>query len=198
MKQSTKRLVSSFFSLVLLAAAFMVFFAFVRPAYSDAQKIRAEELSREQFVDSQRAVVNQVKALKTTYEDDKELRDHISFVIPLTPDVGTALTQLNGLLLKNTLTPQSFSVAAGSHSQAPLDARSGSARRGPSIVKPYGAVQIQMRFIGSYENFREFLKNLENNIRLFDVKSVALQPGGKVTQDLYAFDMAVEAYYQNP
>ncbi len=192
MKQSTKRLLSSFLSLMLLAGAFVVFFAFIRPLYDDIAGVRAEQASRNDFVLHQQSVVKQVKDLMATYEGGKELRDVISLVLPLDPDLGGALAALNGLMTQNGVDPQSFSVTIGPADAGGVGAKGAAA----SLMKPFGSVQVQMRFLANYDHLKGFLGDMETNIRLFDVKSMSLQPAGKVTQDLYTVDLTVAAYYQ--
>lgn len=195
MRHSTKRLVSSVTALLFVVLAFIVFFNFVEPAYREVQQVRGELVSRQIFLESQQKVIQQVQGLISTYEGEGELQQTVSFALPLAPDVAGALAQLSGLLSVNGLSAQSFSISI----PAVQVLSSGPERRpGAELARPVGTLTFQTRVVGAYENVKSFLRNLETNIRIFDVRNVAFQPAAKSNQDLYAVDLSVVAYYQNP
>lgn len=194
MKQSTKRLLSSVLALVFVVAAFVIFFEFIQPAYGDALALRGEERSRSLFLENQRKVIDEVKNLVSAYEGEKDLERVVSAVIPLDPELGEAIAQLNGLAIINKIAPQSFSVTASVIENVAPPAVGGEAPA--TLIKPIGTLHLQTRLVGSYGDFKAFLRNLESNIRLFDVKVLTLQPAGKPDQDLYAYDLTVATYYQ--
>jgi len=194
MKQSTKRLASSFLSLLFLIAAFFVFFNFVQPAYSSLERVRSDEFARRTFLERQQSAIEGVKKLIATYEGEGDLRELVSRVLPLHPDLAGALAQLNELALQNQLDPQSFSVSAPVM-QPPARETAG---QSAGLVKPYSFLNIQLLLVGSYSDFKAFLAQLETNERIFDAKRISLQPAGRPTQDLYAYTLPVTTYYQNP
>lgn len=200
MRQSTKRLVSMALSLVFVVAAFVVFFNFVRPAYDEFLRIRSEQISRERFTQSQRAVIDQVKKLVSAFHEQGRIQDKVSISLPSESDVAGALAQINGLAEANRLAPQSFQVSRN----VPQGALARTARLGgnssssPVVVPPIGTLTFKVRLGGSYEDFKNFLGNLENNIRILDAKDVGIQPvldkQNRVAS--YNFDLTVATYFQ--
>lgn len=184
-------------ALVLIVAAFVIYFSFIRPAYEDTQKIRSEEFSRQTFTDRQSAVINQVKKLISAYQGQGELQDAVSMSLPLKPDEPGALAQLNGLLENNHILPQSFGISV-------LASPGGAARiaqgtSSQSFAKPLSTMLFKIRLIGSYEDMKNFLANLETNIRIFDVRDFSISPvGGKGIQNVYNIDITVATYSQSP
>ena len=89
--------------------------------------------------------------------------------------------------------------------------KSGSAN--PNIVtsktedddNPYGTFPVSFVTEGSYDSFVSFLKDLEYNLRLVDIKAVSFSitdPTANVTkgldvnsQDVYRYTVAVETYW---
>ncbi len=195
MKQSTKRLLSSLLSLLLILFAFGIFFILIKPTYSEAQKVRGKVLSREAFLNDQKEVIEQVKKLINEYKGDEGLQKVISLVLPVGADPAGALIQLNGLADNNNIATHSFSVTAPSLQATAAEINES---KGTAVLKPVGLLTFQLRFSGTYEDMRAFMKNLETNIRIFDIKNLNLQAAVRPNQNFYAYDITVATYYQNP
>ncbi|RJP45630.1 hypothetical protein C4587_00565 [Candidatus Parcubacteria bacterium] len=197
MKQTTKRFTSTVVALILLAGAFLVFVEFIVPSYEESQKLKGEQLSRQEFVERQRQTIGQVQSLIDAYEGQGELQDAVSLALPPRGEVASALAQLNGIAQASQLAPQLFSASIAEVQN--LSASAQAARRGgDALVKPIGTLMLQVKFVGAYGDLKEFLRRLETNIRIFDVRSLNIQSAGRSNQDLFTYDMTVVTYYQNP
>lgn len=206
MKQITKRFVSMIVSLILLVGALILYFDFIAPAYRDSQEVKAEELSRQAFIDTQRAAVKQVQNLISAYQGQGELREAVSLALPLHEDFAGILAELDGVARASNLAPQAFSAAAGS--AQPLGRVSTSTRSleggkqevspGARLRRPINTLTFTVKFAGTYEDLKSFLEKLETNIRIFDVRSLNIQAAAKATQDLLTYDITIATYYQNP
>jgi len=196
-KQTTKRFTSTVVALILLAGAFLVFVEFIVPSYEESQKLKGEQLSRQEFVERQRQTIGQVQSLIDAYEGQGELQDAVSLALPPRGEVASALAQLNGIAQASQLAPQLFSASIAEVQN--LSASAQAARRGgDALVKPIGTLMLQVKFVGAYGDLKEFLRRLETNIRIFDVRSLNIQSAGRSNQDLFTYDMTVVTYYQNP
>lgn len=201
MKSATKRLFSLVFSLFLLIGAVVVYFQFVREEYDKLQETKREALAREAVVNGQKTAIKEVRALIDAYQGEAQLQDQVSLALPHTPDAASALVQLYGLAQNNRLIPQSFSIsAAAAQTVTGIDAAGDAGRVSSSspatLVRPLGSLIFQVRFVGTYDDLKAFLKYLETNLRVFDVRTLTIQPSGKPQDALYAYDMTVAAYYQ--
>jgi Tfp pilus assembly protein PilO len=199
MRQSTKRLLSSALALIFIVAAFIIFFSLIKPVYEDAQRMRGEEMSRKLFIDNQKKVVEKIKKLINDYKGEENIQEVASLVLPSNPDVAGALAQINSLAKVNNLNPQGFSIAVPSLQNITpnLPSKGEQAGIAAMISKPVGLLNIQTRFSGSYGDFKTFLKQLETNIRILDMKSLQMGQAGKPSQDLYSYDITVVTYYQS-
>ncbi len=178
-------------TLVCVVAAFVVFFQFVRPAYIEAQDVRAEVISRETFLEQQRAAVEQVQQLIDRYRADAQVQETVSRVLPSTPDVGGALYQISAIA-------QGFGIQVLSTTaqtpQLAIARPSGSASSTVGAVRPLGVATFQVKFASSYDNLKTFVERLENNVRLMDITAIAVtQAPGATALDV---DMTVATYYQ--
>ncbi len=200
MKQSVKRLISSILSLLLVLGAFVVFFNFIQPVYSEVSELKGRVLGQGDLVAREQAVIREVQKLVAVYDQSSALRDSVSAALPQVPDLAGALTQLNGLAGLNHLTAQAYALSVPA-SVIPDEARRNPDRPGSgSLVRPVNSVIFQIKILGTYEDLKGFLKNLEANIRVMDVRSLNIQPGlgqqsGK-TANLFQYDLTVAAYYQ--
>lgn len=202
LKPATKRLLSLVLALFFLLGAAVVYFEFVRGEYEALQKQKSEALSRERLVQSQREAVAQVRALIEAYQGEASLQEQVSLALPTSPEAARALADLNGLAQNNRLIPQSFSagtVAVEGYRAAPGGETSYAETSSPaSLVRPLGSINFQIRLTGTYNDFKAFLKYLETNLRIFDVRTLTIQPSGKPQDPLYAYDITVATYYQLP
>lgn len=132
--------------------------------------------------------------------------------MPSGPNVAGALAQLYGIAADNGLVIQNIVISPpivqlqskGQVLQAQVDAvNSGSALTSSQIKKPMGTLSLQITASGSYENFKNFLSQLETNIRIFDVTGVSITPplsgisGARgVSATSLTYSVSVITYYQ--
>lgn len=184
---------------VLIIAALIMYFNFIQSAYQEAQKIKAQVISRENFVQSQQAAISQVKNSISSYKGEGKPQDVVSLALPLSPDLAGAFAQLTSLAQNNRLALQSITVslpAMQNLSAKPALGAASGASFASTITKPFGTAAFQVRMIGTYEDFKTFVKNLESNIRILDIQKMAFQPAGKPDQNIYTYDLSINAYYQ--
>lgn len=178
-------------ALVMVFAAVVIYFNMTVPEYGVANEIRADVFSRQQLVDDQRSAIGQVQKLITDYQGKEALREVVSLSLPLSFDQAGVLHQVQSMASLNNLSLQSFSITA------PISQNIGDAA-GAAVIRPIGNMIFQFRVVGSYGDFKGFLENLETNIRIFDIRSISVDPLAKPNQDFYGFDVSVATYYQNP
>ena len=191
MKPSTKRLVSLVGALVMVFAALIIYFNLTVPEYGNANTIRADVLSRQQLVTEQKGAIDQVQKLIADYQGKGAVQDVVSLSLPLKLDQSGVLHQIQSMASLNKLSLQSLSISA------PVAQNAGGVQSA-AVIRPIGNMTFQVRVIGTYGDFQNFLQNLETNIRIFDVRSISVDPLAKPNQDFYGFDLAIITYYQNP
>jgi Tfp pilus assembly protein PilO len=182
MKQATKRFVSFVGAVALVVGALVVYFNFIRPIYRDVQDAKAALVARQSVVAEQERAIGQVQKLLAEYGEGSEIQRAISQALPFDAEVAGALLQVHGILANNNLTLQSIgfsltglrSVSQGARSGTALRSREG--REPSGLVKPIGRIKVQATFSGTYEDFKAFTRDLESNIRIFDVESMQFAP----------------------
>lgn len=193
------------FSLLLLVAAIIIFFNFSKPMYESVQTIKKEQVKLQNFINSQKSTIAQVQKLIDSYQSDLELQNDqkaLQLSLPIDSEVASALIQLSGLTSLNpgsNLNLQSISISDVTPKASKPASNQVSAQlsnQETALVKPINKISFEVSVTGSYLNFKNFLKTLETNIRLFDVESVSLTPFGKLSSGLYNYSVRVVAYYQ--
>jgi Tfp pilus assembly protein PilO len=199
MKQSSKRLWSILLALLFIVAAFICFFDLVQPEYQNVEALRSQQLGETSYLASQTALVKQAQTVLNTYQNAQDTTD-INLAMPSGEDVAGALAQIEGIATNNGITIGSIAVTAPE-----IQVKTGTAST--TLMKPLGSFTFNLSASGSYESFKNFLSEIETNIRIFDVKSVSFQPasvatsvpGAKApaTRDFFTYVIVVATYYQS-
>ncbi len=130
-----------------------------------------------------------------SYKGEGELQDVVSSILPSSPDLAGAFSQISGLAQVNKLSMERVAVSPPVNQN--ISGAAGHASIPQSFVRPVGSVDFQVKMTGTYEDLKSFLKNVETNIRIFDVKKIDIQPAIKSNQNAYIYDITITAYYQN-
>ncbi|MSU55604.1 MAG: hypothetical protein EXS46_03670 [Candidatus Taylorbacteria bacterium] len=189
--------------IILLVASIGIFTSYINPTYTgdtgavdNSFKSVKELQSIKRDYDDALGRVSEIKKTKDDLETKfnsvkKEDKDKMSKLLPSNIDSVRLIIDINniaqekGMSLTNILlTAPGIIGTAGSQSKvAPAVAGQGtSATPAPTpvqtgIVGPdnrlYESVKLGFSVTGTYENFKEFLKRLENSLRIVDVVSLS-------------------------
>lgn len=105
-----------------------------------------------------------------------EVRRQVTYALPLSEDVTYALSQVQGLVETEGIALQSYAIS-------PLSFESSK----QPIVKRLGTLEVEVAVQGRYEGVKNFMRKLEINNRLANVKSMKIS---RASQD----DMITDAY----
>jgi Tfp pilus assembly protein PilO len=195
MKHSTARLISFTAAMLFLVGAWIVFMNLVRPAYKEAQDLKAEKLSRENFYENQQTMLAQFQEIEKAYKGNGNPQTVVSLAFPQTKDEANLLNQLESMASRNNVAVQSITVSTPGARQT-NSVRGATASS--SLVRPIGVISVQARLTGTYASFKSFLSAAETNLRIIDITALSIAPVGKSSQDFYSFDVNFDSYYQNP
>lgn len=200
MKQSSKRFMSMLLSLAFIVGAFLVFFELIQPSYTDLSTLKGQRLSAEQFLANEQQIVAQVKKLVVQSQGDQTAAQNLALAMPSGPDVAGALAQVYGIAGNNGVAIKTIGVS-------PPRTEIATASAAGMVLKPPGTFSLQLSADGSYEAIKNFLSQLETNIRVFDVTALTVQPvaavaaagkGPAPTPDAFDYTITVATYYQLP
>ncbi|MCX7589559.1 MAG: hypothetical protein N2Z85_01300 [Patescibacteria group bacterium] len=196
MNQSSKRILSAGLSLLFLFLALLIFIYFVKPAYNETQSLRLEALKKTDFINNQKALIDQFQKINQDYLNQIQSQEIFSLMLPPSPSVAEALIQISGLLKNNNLKFLSANVGR------PL-ILSANQTSSDSSIKPIGTFDVNIKISGDYINFKNFLEQLETNIRLSNIKTINLSQisvsdqNMKNQQKSLIYDLSIGFYYQS-
>lgn len=206
-KQNSKRFISIILSLLLVVVALVVFFDFIQPEYQNIQALKGKLIGEQNFLASEAAAVQQAQEIISTYDNQSQGAANIGLAMPTGKDVAGAIAQIYGIAANNNINVTAVTVSAPTlepKTTADGDAGNGGAGSLMGIVKPLASISFEVSGQGSYENFKNFLSQIETNIRIFDITNLKIDPvagtsGAKPgNQDLFTYAITVATYYQVP
>lgn len=194
---SEKEKASSFVILVLLICFGLTYFSLV-PIKNNyyANKVNIENTKREikDLEDKRRILMNFSK----TMEEKKSFLSLVESALPKEAKVPEILYSLEKLATPNSVYIGNFSPkieAEGSNTRTVVGA--GGQQTPPQAWK---RVELTFDITGNYLNVREFIKDIENNLRIIDIASISVSGGGELTAEKTAAPLRLNikayAYYQ--
>ncbi|MBI4992507.1 MAG: type 4a pilus biogenesis protein PilO [Candidatus Harrisonbacteria bacterium] len=187
MRASTKRALSLLASSGFVVFALIVYITLIQPEYEMIKELRGGLDSNIKILADTRTALLGVDKLKIEYKQNEKKIDTLSLALPSEESVSSIVAQINNRSEANSLIIQSIGI-----NYLPIKSPIGSV----SLIRGIGTLQLDLRIFGSYSSFKRFLQDLERNVRIMDVRNLRLESAGKPDQDLYAFNLTVDTYYQ--
>ncbi|MBX4198978.1 type 4a pilus biogenesis protein PilO [Candidatus Parcubacteria bacterium] len=172
-------------SLILLLISIGLFYTFISPHYDTVGTLRAQSGKYEDILAS-------VSALTAT-------RDDLSVKLANMPP--TEVAKLEKILPDNVDTvnlAMTFDSIAARYGISIKSVRTVEVKTdtGTGIVQasanPYEKVTVSFSFVSTYPNFRKFMADIEQSLRIIDVKSVTFQA---TDSGLYEYQVSVDTYW---
>ena len=182
----------------LVGGALFIYFSYTGPAYDGLQHLKSEEAGKHQFMKDQEGTVKKVQDLSNAYKQQSDFQRRASLALPLTPDIAEALMQFNGLSQNNQIGITGFSVDSMGVYKDPNEAKRKKKSGPEALVKPLGKIVFKLDFTSSYDAFKELMRGLETNMRIFHVESIGMKQAGKPNENAYKFTLSIAAFYQLP
>lgn len=173
---------------VLLMGIFGIF-NFISPLWSDiqvSQALKADLLNQAEFKEK---LAKNLENLASQYKNRRSDIEKVNQIVPQGQDFPSILVMLEALASENGLIFKNVGISRGS--SAVVD--SGSAK------KSLQSSSVTLSLTGSYQDFKNYLKELEKNLRIFDIQSIGFFGSTLSTaQALNAIDfgLTLDVYYQ--
>ena len=185
---------------ILIGLSIALFFTFTNPLYGDILLLREEMTAYNEALDNSKALEK---------ERDKLTQKYNSIG-------GENLTKLQKLLpesIDNIRLVLEIEKLASPYGMVLKDVKYDAAQKestvSPGIIqgeiinqnlrKDYGIWNLEFSTEGSYGNFINFVKSIENNLRIVDVVSVSFSSGSSsgsgALSDVYKYGFRVKTYW---
>jgi len=190
-------------SLIFISGA--LFFIVINPLYNDVSLLRQDVAQYNTALDSSKNLQKTLDSLIATYKtiktEDKERLDHF---LPNTVNNIKFILEMEQIASAHSMPIKDikFEAPKSQTSSSNNGASSGVVVGDLSTSVPYGVFPISFTTSGDYDTFVLFLKDIESNLRLTDIKSVSFivpppstGPGQTVNTNIYTYSLNVETYW---
>ncbi len=191
---------SNFISIVLIIASVGLFFGYVNPTYGaltgnpELKDRSIYELKEEkaQYVDALNKT-KEIEQVRTGLLEEYtripiESRDRLEKLLPDHIDSVRLIIDVNNIASQYEMTLKNISLTGLDSGTA--DARSLAIGPGGERFK---AVGLKFSVTGSYEDFRSFIHDLEQSLRIVDIETVVFS----APDDVYEYAITVSTYRLN-
>jgi Tfp pilus assembly protein PilO len=192
--------------IILIAIAGALFFAFTDPLYNKLAAVRTQMASYNEALDNSKALENERDKLTAKYNSinpDDLMR--LEKLLPENVDNIRLILEIEeiaapyGMVLKDIKynTTEKDLPAAGIGNAAEV----GSIRQ--AAPKDYGIFDLEFSTSGTYNNFINFTKDLESNLRIVDISALsfsssdaAVSGGAKsASSEIYKYNFKIKTYW---
>jgi len=133
------------------------------------------EVQNNFFIEKQ-AFLEKVEKLRDSYQTNEETLKKLEYILPDGQDVPNLIVQVEAFANEGGLSLKKIDFLASEN-------------------KEYQILTINLGLSGSYFAFKNFLKIVEDNIRLMDMQTVNFSPKSGIQTSDIDFEITLRAYY---
>ncbi len=179
------------FSIIFIAAAIASFVMIVQPRYKEIQELQKKSGELEQ-------VLANARKLQSLRDELLEKRNSLNQtdLTRLEKMVPDSVDNVKLILeLQNIANQYSLQIeAANTNKEETTEGEE--PKKEASLVdvesRDYGIITLNFNITGSYQNFLSFLRDIERNLRVTDIRNVAFSSDGTGT---YSFQLSLDTYW---
>jgi len=190
------------FPLSLLLIAGLLFFIVVNPIRAEVSQLKLDVATYNTALDNSKELQKTRDRLVDIYKNISQGdKDRLSHFLPNTVNNIRFILEIERIASLHNMPLENIKFKA---QEDPIEAPKGSsgtvvASSATSKVLPYGVFPVEFTTTGTYDAFSNFLKDIEHNLRLVDIKSVSFsvpapQPGA-TNLNSYTYLLKVETYW---
>jgi Tfp pilus assembly protein PilO len=138
-------------------------------------------IQKQTFVETQE-LVSKIENLTKSSRENKESVEKTSYILPDSEDIPNLIVQLEALAFEQGLILEKIEFT-------PIKQES-------ENIENYQILSVNIRLIGSYPGLKNFLKAVEENMRLMDISSINFSTPSEESLQIFEFDLSLNTYYQ--
>ncbi len=176
------------FSFVVIIISIATFVLVVQPQYNEIQEMQKRDTELEDVLDNARKLQSLRDSLIDKYNSISS-RDitRLEKLIPESADNVKLILDFERIADRNNLEIEAASAVKddeGDEQTQSFDIES----------NDYGTITLDFTINGGYQEFISFLKDIEKNLRITDIRSLTIGPPAGNTSD-YTFDISIDTYW---
>ena len=187
--------------IILIAVAITGFFAFTNPLYQDISLAREKIASYDEALNNSKALEAERDKLTQKYNSfDPENLSKLQKLLPDNVDNIRLILEIEKIALPYGMALKD--VKYDTANENPAVSQTGVVKGGKTAgtLKDYGVWNLEFSTQGTYNNFINFIKDLESNLRIVDVSSIQFSSSATLgfnpsLQEAYKYNFKIKTYW---
>ncbi len=190
---------------IFIGIGIVVLFVFVNPSYKDISLLRAQVASYDQALNNSKALENERDKLTAKYNSiDPENLTKLQKFLPENIDNIRLILEIEQIAAPYSMVLKDVKYNTNADAEKTAATVSGGLqvnRVAQTVSKDYGVWNLEFSTVGSYNNFMNFTRDLEKNLRIVDVSSIvfssvnATGPNASAPVDTYKYNFKIKTYW---
>lgn len=183
--------------LILIIAIASVGLLFLKPGFSDIKTLKIRNAQKNDELIRKQMILAKIQSLKEKYEQAEEKIQKIYQVLPLKPDIPGIIVQLETLASENGILLEGISYSIPTKPSKTFRPQAKDEAKEKEVVV-LQKVTFGLQLSGGYQAFKNFLAELESNLRLMDITDISLSSSWQKAEvtGTYAYNLSLTLYYQ--
>lgn len=173
--------------LILIAIAVTIFFTFIDPQYEEVQKVNKQKRDNDTMLQLAQDLQRQRDLLQGAYNSISiEERRQLEKLLPDTVDNVRLVLDINNIAEQYGITIQNIDISKESLN---TEGRVASTVERETDI---GTIRLGFTIVSTYEVFINFMKDLEETLRIVDIKSLNIRQ----TQGVFMnYEIVIDTYW---
>lgn len=175
---------------ILIALSIVIFFFYIKPTLDDISTYKGQVSQYDDALNNEMKLEQDRDALSNAYHSfPLDAEDRLGKLLPDNADNIRLVIDIQKMAIANgvnVVSTEFDSNQGATGTSASLDPR--------AAQKDYGIFNLTFSVSGTYQNFLNFLKQLEASLRIVDIQSIDFSSGDK-TNSNYTFLLKVDTYW---
>jgi len=175
-------------SIVFILIGIWVLFSYDYPQLKKVIKSLEKRRFLKNELQTEKEKLKKVQEIFETYHSFLPIKEKISFLLPEKREIGEVLHQLEGLAsLSNVKLNRCSFTELKKEKKSPQFLSNKK-----KLTKDFGTISVALEIEGDYPSIKNFLKKIETNLRVMDVRKINLNKIGENLRGIITLDF----YYQ--
>lgn len=186
------------FPILMTLAAIGLFVFYTNGAYQRVTELRKTQAAYSDALDNSRKLLEVHDALAAKYSSfSREDKERLEKLMPDNVDNIRLILNIDKIAKQYGMLPADIKFDASTAEASSAGAQN--APRSPAeareLERPYGTFELEFSVTGTYPKFLQFLRDLEQSLRIIDVEAIAFSTGVGDSSSTYRYTFKVKTYW---
>jgi len=182
-------------SILLVVTAIALFSYYIDPTYKEIGTLRAQEAEFAEALENTEKVQDLRNELQTKYNSfSQEDREKLEKLLPDSVDNVRLIIEIDAIASRHNMEFENVQTTDTRSRSAPSPIASGAI--GAEAQRRYAESPLSFTVLGEYDDFLNFLRDIERSLRIMDITNVEVDPEGESGK--YAYDIKLRTYWLPP